>query len=314
MSSQTDNKKLKVVLQEVYKKIQRGVSVSESFREHEKRFPELFISMLEAGEASGNLDISLERMGIALTKEHKLNQKIKSAMVYPIVLSIVAVLVVIFLLIAVVPTFAGMYAGSGQELPGLTKMMLGLGSFMSRHFILIFLVVITIVFVIRIILRSEEIRYAFDRNKLKIPVMGKLLTKIITARFTQSMSTLLVSGIPLPQAVDITSRSLGNAYVSSHVRAMNSEIRSGRGLYMPLKEIGIFPQMVIQMVQLGEASGTLDELLSKTAAFYEDEAEAATTRLASLIEPLIIVVMGGLILVIVLSILLPMFGMFSLVA
>jgi type IV pilus assembly protein PilC len=164
------------------------------------------------------------------------------------------------------------------------------------------------------VLRSEDVRYSFDRTKLRLPVMGKLLVKIVTARFTQSMATLLVSGIPLPQAIDITSRSVGNAFISKHVKNLNSEVRAGRGLYEPLKEIGVFPPMVIQMVQLGEASGTLDDLLSKTAVFYEDEAEVATTRLTALIEPVIIFVMGGLILTIVLSILLPMFGMFSLIA
>jgi len=314
MSSQTENPKLRKVLIDVYKKIQRGISITEAFKDHEKRFPELFISMLEAGEASGNLDLSLARMGNALTKEYKLNQKIKSAMTYPLILSIVAVLVVIFLLVFVVPTFTGMYAGSGQELPGLTRMVIGLGDFMSQYFLIIFLAIFTVILVIRMVLRSEDVRYSFDRTKLRLPVMGKLLVKIVTARFTQSMATLLVSGIPLPQAIDITSRSVGNAFISKHVKNLNSEVRAGRGLYEPLKEIGVFPPMVIQMVQLGEASGTLDDLLSKTAVFYEDEAEVATTRLTALIEPVIIFVMGGLILTIVLSILLPMFGMFSLIA
>ena len=313
MGQQTENKKLKKVLEDVYSQIQRGVSVSNAFKEHAKRFPELFISMLEAGEASGNLDTALGRMGLALTKEHKLNQKVKSAMIYPMVLAVVAVLVVIFLMVAVVPTFAGMYSGAGQELPALTQMMLNIGDFMSRHFIMLLFILVTLVVLIRVILRIEDVKISFDRIKLKLPVAGKLMLKIVTARFTQSMSTLLTSGITLPQAIDITSRSLGNHYIAGLVRSLNSQIRSGRGLALPLEELEVFPMMVVQMVHLGEASGTLDQLLAKTAEFYEDEADAATTKLTSLMEPLIILIMGGLILTIVLSILLPMFGMFSLI-
>lgn len=314
MSAQTENKKLQGVLKDVYEKIQKGMSVSVAFREHSTRFPELFLSMLEAGEASGNLDSSLMRMGISLTKEYKLNQKVKSAMIYPAVLSIVAVLVVIFLLVAIVPTFAGLYSSSGQTLPFLTRMMLGLGNFMSKYILFLILGVISIVVAIRMLLRVESIRYEVDRRKLKIPVFGKLLLKIITSRYTMNMSTLLSSGISLITALDITSRSVGNVYVSKGVYSIINEVRSGKGLSEPLKDLGIFSPMVIQMTQLGEEAGTLDELLSQTADFYEAEADTATTRMTALMEPIIIVIMGGIVLTIVLSILLPMFGMYSMIA
>jgi len=313
MTEQTENKKLKAVLKDVYEKIQKGSSVSVAFRDHAKRFPDLFLSMLEAGEASGNLDSALQRMGVSLTKQHKLSQKVTSAMVYPVILSVVALLVVFFLLIAVVPTFAGMYASSKQELPVLTKIMLGLGAFMSKNFVIILIVIITLVVVVRMVLKFENVRYSLDRTKLRIPVMGKLLLQIITSRYTMNMSTLLSSGISLTQALDITSRNLGNAYVSKSVHSIINEVRSGKGLTTPLKDLHIFSPMVIQMTQLGEEAGTLDELLSQTADFYESEADSATTKLTALIEPVIIVVMGGLVLTIILSILLPMFGMYSMI-
>ncbi len=313
MQAQTENKKLKKVLVDVFQNIQRGVGITDAFRVHERRFPELFISMLEAGEVSGNLDDAMERMGIALTKEYKLNQKVKNAFVYPMVLSGVAFIVLVFLLVFIVPTFAGLYAESGQQLPALTRMMLSLGDFMKNNLLIIFVILSALVLIIRLLFRKENVRLAVDEKKLKLPVVGGLLLKIVTARFTQSLSTLLASGIPLPVAIEISSRNVGNAFASSKIKALSSEIKAGRGLYEPMLEIGFFPTMVLQMVQLGEASGSLDDLLGKAALFYEDEADNATTRLTALIEPLVIVVMGGLVLLIILSILLPMFGMFSLI-
>ncbi len=313
MSAQTESKKMKMVLKDVYEKIQKGTSVSAAFRDNAKRFPELFLSMLEAGEASGNLDGALQRMGVSLTKDYKLSQKVKSAMIYPAVLSIVALLVVIFLLVAVVPTFSGMYASSGKELPFLTKMMLGLGNFMSHNLLFVILGMITLVVSIRTVLKVENVRLSFDRFKLRIPVMGKLLLKIVTSRYTMNMSTLLSAGISLTQTIEITSKSVGNAYVSKGVHSLINEVRSGKGLAQPLKALNIFSPMVIQMTALGEEAGTLDELLNQTADFYESEADTATTRLTALMEPVIIVIMGGIVLTIILSILLPMFGMYDMI-
>lgn len=313
MSAQTESKKLKAVLKDVYEKIQKGTSVSAAFRDHSQRFPDLFLSMLEAGEASGNMDGALTRMGVSLTKEYKLSQKVKSAMIYPAVLSIVALVVVIFLLVAVVPTFAGMYASSKQELPFLTKMMLGLGDFMSHNIVYVLLGIATIVVATKSILKVESVRYKFDKFKLKIPVMGKLLLKIITSRYTMNMSTLLSAGISLTQSLEITSRSVGNTYVGKGVHSIINEVRSGKGLAAPLRDLHIFAPMVVQMTELGEEAGTLDELLNQTADFYESEADTATTRLTALMEPVIIVIMGGIVLTIVLSILLPMFGMYDMI-
>ncbi len=313
LGHQTQNKKLGKVLADVYNRIQKGSSVSEAFTEHSKRFSELFLAMLESGEASGNLELVLKRMGVSLTKDHKLSQKVKSALIYPAILSIVAVLVVILLLVVVVPTFSAMYASSGQELPFLTKIMIGLGDFMSANIILIFFSTITIIVFTRMILRIESVRLGFDEFKLKLPVLGKLLMQIITARYTQNMATLLSSGISLTQSIEITSKSLGNKYVSQKVYSLINDIRSGKGMSDPLEALNIFSPMVVQMTKLGEEAGTLDELLNQTSDFYESEAEFATTKITALIEPVIIVVMGVMVLLIVLSILLPMFGMYSMI-
>lgn len=313
LSDQTENKKLKKVLIDVHSRIQKGSSVSEAFREHSERFSELFLAMIESGEASGNLELVLHRMGISLTKNHKLAQKVKSAMVYPVILSVVAVLVVMLLLILVVPTFSSMYASSGAELPFLTQMLLKLGDFMSANVLVIFFAIIALIVISRIILRIDTVRFEVDKFKLKLPVFGKLLMQIITARYTQNMATLLSSGISLTQAIDITSKSLGNKYVTERVLSLINEVKSGKGIAEPLGQLKLFSPMVVQMTMLGEESGTLDELLNQTSDFYESEAEVATTRLTSLIEPIIIVVMGVIVLLIILSILLPMFGMYSMI-
>lgn len=313
LSEQTENKKLRAVIRDVYEKIQKGLSLSSAFRDHSKRFPELFLSMLESGETSGNLDAALTRMGVSLTKNYKLNQKMKSSMIYPAILVVVSILVVIFLLVAIVPTFAGLYTTSGAQLPFITRMMLALGDFMSKNVLLLFMMITLLIIVIRMVLKIESVRYSFDQFKLKIPVVGKLLLKIITARYTQSMSALLASGISLTQALEITSRSVGNDYVSKGIFSIINDVRAGRGLSDPLAELEIFSPMVVQMTRLGEESGTLDELLSQTADFYEAEADQATTRLTALIEPIIIVFLGGMVLTIILSILLPMFGIYSMI-
>ncbi|MHB8962694.1 MAG: type II secretion system F family protein, partial [Saccharofermentanales bacterium] len=247
------------------------------------------------------------------TKNYKLSQKVKSAMIYPTVLIIVSILVVVFLLIFIVPTFAGLYASSGSELPFLTRMMLGLGEFMANNYITLFLAITLIFVMIRMLLKVDSIRYGFDRFKLRLPVFGKLLLKIITARYTQNMASLLSAGLSLTQALEITSRSVGNDYVSKGIFSIINEVRSGKGLYEPLRDLHIFSPMVTQMTQLGEESGTLDELLAQTADFYENEADNATTKITALVEPIIIVFLGGMVLTIVLSVLLPMFGMYSMI-
>jgi type IV pilus assembly protein PilC len=313
LSTQSESRKLKNVLIDVQSKIQKGSSVTEAFSEHARRFPDLFLSMLETGEASGNMDIVLGRMGVSLNKEHKLNQKVRSAMIYPVILSVVAMLVVVFLLVAVVPTFSSMYAATGQKLPLLTSIMLALGDFMANHLPVIILTVVSILIIARILLKTERIRLQVDRYKLRMPIFGKLLLKVITARFTQTMATLLSSGISLPLALSITSKSVGNHYVGLKISSLINEVRSGKGLSDPLSELGIFPPMVIQMTRLGEESGAIDELLTQTSDFYESEAESATTKMTALIEPLVIVFMGGVVLLIVLSILLPMFGIYSMI-
>ncbi len=314
MTSQTENKKLRAVIKDVYERIQKGESVSNAFREHAKRFPELFLSMLEAGEVSGNMDAALARMGTTLSKNYKLAQKARNSMIYPTVLVVVSLLVVTFLLIFVVPTFTGLYASSGRDLPALTRFMIGLGDFMSHNFLVLFLIIAALIVTIRLMLKTENIRYSFDRMKLHLPVFGKLLLKIITSRYTQNMSSLISSGIPLTQALDITSRSVGNAYVSKGILSIITEVRSGNGLAGPLRDLNIFSPMVVQMTMLGEESGTLDDLLNQTADFYEAEADNATTKITALMEPLIILFLGGMVLTIVLSVVLPMFGMYSMIA
>ncbi len=314
MKSQSANKKLSKVIMDVREKIQQGQSLSTAFNAHAERFPHLFLSMVEAGEMSGTLESSFERMGTSFTNNYKLNQKVKSAMIYPIILSIVALCVVIFLLVAIVPTFTGLYASSGTQLPLPTRILLSLSSFMVHNIILIAMCTAFFAITINIYIQTEVGKLLKDKIKVTMPVVGKLLNVVYAARFTRSVSTLSATGVALPQALEVTSANLDNTYVAKLLKTVIEDVNKGRGLSTPLAEMNFFPPMVLHMCRLGEESGTIDSLLAQAADYYEAESETAMTRLASLVEPMVIVMMGGAVLFIVLSILLPMFGMYSMVA
>ncbi len=308
---QTENKKFRQVISEVYEELQKGSTFSESLNKKKIFFPSLLINMVEAGEMSGNLDIIMNRMAVHYEKEEKLNNKVKSAMYYPIILSIIAVVVVVFLLVVVMPTFIGMFSKSGVTLPLPTRILLGISYVLRRFWYLVILAIIGIMFGFKKYIDSDKGRLFIDGLKFKIPIIKRSTTNIVTSRFTRTLSTLMSSGVPLMNALDIVGRIVGNKVVSDGLERTNEELRKGVDLSTPIKNIGVFSPMVISMIKIGEESGSLDEILNKTADYYDDEVETSLQKLTSALEPLMIVFMAIIIGFIVLSIALPMFDMIS---
>ena len=310
MRQQTENRKLKEILDKIFEEVQKGKSLSESMRQF-KEFPALFINMIEAGEASGRLEEVLERMAVYYEKESKLRQKIKSAMMYPILISAAAVGVVVFLVTSILPMFVEMFKGFNVELPLPTRMVLGLSSAMTNYWYIIIPAIILIVYALKRYGKTDEGKYKFDRLVLKLPIFGKINKKIITSRFARTLSILMGSGIPVIQSMEIVEKTIMNAVVEEGIRKCKEDIRKGTGLTKPIAAIGIFPPMLIEMINIGEETGTLDTMLGKTAQFYDEEVDVVIAGLTTLIEPVILVVLGVVIGFIIISIMLPMFDMYQ---
>lgn len=307
--AQTANKSFKNAIADTYEEVQKGSTLSESMTLHKNVFPTILISMVEAGEVSGNLDTIMLRMAEHFEKENKTENKVKSAMVYPAVLAVVSVAVVVFMLVFIMPTFIEMFEGSGTELPGLTKMLINLSNSMQTHWYIYMSAVIAIVFGISMYMKTEEGTKFFDSLKLRLPVVKGTSTMLVTSRFTRTLSTLLSSGIPLIQAMEVVAKVVNNSIIEERLLSGIESIRKGVSLSKTVKDVGIFPPMVDSMIKIGEESGSLDDMLYKTADFYDEEAEASIQKLTSLIEPLMIVFMGLTIGFIVISMYLPMFDM-----
>ncbi|RKD34593.1 type II secretion system F family protein [Thermohalobacter berrensis] len=311
LKQQTENKKLKVELGKIYDEVQKGSTLSEALRKHDEFFDELLINMVEAGEASGTLDVIMNRMAVHYEKENKISNKVKNAMVYPLILSIVSIFVVIFLLIVVMPSFISMFQGAGVALPLPTRILLAISNGIKENW---YLMVISIAFLLYILNRykgTENGSKFFDRVKLKIPIIKKTTIKIVTSRFTRTLSTLLGSGVSLLQSLDIVSRVVGNKVVAEDILQAKEDIRKGINLAEPIRKSGIFPPMVVSMVKIGEESGSLEEMLEKTADFYDDEVEAAMEKMTTALEPIMIIVMAIVIGSIVIAMILPMFEMIN---
>lgn len=313
LQQQSESKKLKVILTDVYEKVLTGHSLTEAFGDHADKFPRIFISMIAVGEASGTLEKSLSRLYGYFKQEYGLTQKFKSAMVYPTIVACLAIAIVTFMLIFVVPTFKQTFANAGAKLPMPTQILLGLSDFLKGNFIVVIIAVLALVTIGFLLMRSDKSRTEFDRIAFKLPAFGPLNQKLMVSRFTRTLGSMLASGVPLTQALEITSRVVDNKYIEKRLVAASEGIQKGLPLYQPLSEIPQFPPMVKSMTRLGEESGQLDYLLEQTAQFYDSETETAIARLTAAIEPVIILVMGSVVMFIVLSILLPTFQMANLV-
>jgi len=311
LGAQTENPKLAATVKAMATQVQKGDILSKAMHQYPKVFPSLLVNMVEAGELTGNLDNVLLKMSEHYTKENKINSKVKSAMMYPMILSILVVVVVVFMLTFVLPTFVGMLDSAGAELPLPTKIVIGLSDALKSYWYLFIAAIVALVIMLRSVMKSVEGRRFFHKLQLRIPVLKTSIAKIATSRFTRTLSTLLASGIPIIQALGTAANVTGNQVVIDGIEVVSEDIKKGIVLSSLLKKVGVFPPMVISMVNIGEESGALEEMLEKTADYYDEELDAAISKLIALIEPLMIVIMALIIGFIVIAMILPMFDMYS---
>lgn len=308
---QGENPKIREALIGVNGDLKRGETLASSMRKRKDIFPNLLTSMIDAGERSGNLDIILKRMAEYYEKETKIRGKIKSAMIYPIVLGVVAIIAITFILTFVMPTFVQMFEENNVELPMSTKMVLGTSKMLGKYGIIIFLILVTAIILLGKYLKSEEGQYKLSIINLKIPVIKKLTQKIIVSRFTRTMGIVSSSGMSLVTSLEIVASVVGNKIAEKELLKVKEKVLKGEGLGDSIMKIKIFPPMLASMVKVGEEAGSLDSILDKTADFYDDELEREIQTATALIEPAMIVVMGVIIGFLLISILTPMFKMYN---
>ncbi len=311
LGSQEEDKTFAQVILQTRGDVESGASLADAMRKHPNAFDGLFVNMVAAGEAGGILDTILKRLAVYIEKNVKLKSQVKSAMIYPIAVISIAVIVVAAILWKVIPTFAALFAGLGAELPLPTLVVIWMSNTLVRF--LPFLVVgfIALVYALRQYYATEGGRRAIDRLLLKAPVIGLILRKIAVARFCRTLSTLISSGVPILDGLDITARTAGNAIVEDAILATRRSIERGETIAAPLKETGVFPPMVSQMIGVGEATGALDAMLAKIADFYEEEVDTAVAGLLTLLEPLMIAFLGGVVGGIVIAMYMPIFDLIS---
>lgn len=311
LSVEISNKRLREIIVEVTEDVKKGDTLSESMAKYPKVFPQILIKMVESGEVAGNIDEMMKRLSLHFEKEYKLNNKIKSSMIYPAVLSVVAVAAVIFIMTFVMPTFIEMFEEEGIELPLITRGLIAVSKFMSSNWILLIIILIAIIIGFNIYRKSPTGIAILSKLKLVLPVIGKLNKKIIVSRYTRTLSTLLSAGVSLVHALPTVGGVLGNKVAEEAIMRSREKVVRGDTLSSTIFDEKIFPTMLASMVKIGEESGALDDLLNKTADFYDDEVEQAIQTSVALIEPILIVFMGLSIGIIVISIMLPMFDMYT---
>lgn len=309
LKKQTENKKLKKCLNEAHDDVQKGISLSEALGKHKDVFPDLLINMINTGEVSGNLDIIMSRMANHFEKENKINNQLKSAMVYPMVLAGLSVVVVIFLLTFIMPTFTGMFEGSGVALPAPTRIVMGLSNFIRTKWYILLVVIGGGVYGMKTYAKTPEGKLSLDGLKLKLPIIKDTTEKAIVSRFTRTLSTVLASGVSLVQALEVVQKVVGNKVAEKSLEVIKQKVLKGVSLGEALGHESIFPEMLHSMIKIGEESGSLDDILDKTANFYDEELEAALKRMTTMLEPLMIIIMGVLIGFIVIAMMLPMVDM-----
>src|SRR5579863_2708311 len=310
LAGQQENKTFQNVLTGTRASVEGGTTLSAAMRQYDKVFDSLYVNLVEAGETGGILDVILQRLSTYIEKNVKLKRAVKSASVYPIVVLSVAAAVIILLLWKVVPIFTTLFLGLGVALPLPTRIVIGLSNFVGSIFgFLILVAVIAAVIGLKVWYKTPAGRMAIDRIILKLPLVGVLMRKIAVARFTRTLGTLISSGVPILEGLDITARTSGNAVVEKAISQTRKAVEAGRSLVDPLKETDVFPGMVTQMIGVGEQTGAMDAMLQKIADFYEDEVDAAVKDLLTALEPMMILFLGIVVGGIVVSMYLPLFSL-----
>ncbi|MFH1703834.1 MAG: type II secretion system F family protein [Nitrospirota bacterium] len=314
LSTQVENKAFGKVIGQVKTDVESGLTYADSLKKHPKIFSELYANMVAAGEAGGILDTILNRLAAYIEKAMKLKKKVKGAMVYPAVISTVAVLVIVIIMVFVVPTFSRMFAQLGGTLPLPTRMVIGLSKFIAGTGGIVSLVSIiaAVVFIIQF-KSTEKGKKMIDFILLKLPIFGTLLNKVAVAKFTRTLGTLVSSGVPILDGLEITAKTSGNKVVEQAIMGVRKEVVGGKTIAEPIKKAKVFPPMVTHMIAVGESTGALDAMLGKIADFYDDEVDAAVTNLTAMMEPLLMVFLGTTVGFIVVAMYLPIFKLITLI-
>ncbi|MFZ0492132.1 MAG: type II secretion system F family protein [Acidimicrobiia bacterium] len=313
LAEQTPNATLAGVIKEVKSSVEKGMSLSEAMQRHPKVFDRLYVAMVRAGEVGGVLDTTLVRVADTLERSVELRGKVKSAMTYPTAVLGLVLLILTAMLVFVVPMFEGMYADLGGTLPAPTRLLLGMSRFTVSSWYIILGIAVGGIFGFRRWVSTDQGRFTFDRIKLKVPVFGGLARKSAIARFSETLASLTRTAVPILQAMDIVSETAGNEVVARAIRDVQASVKEGDSLAAPLAQHPIFPPMVVQMLAVGEETGALDTMLDKLAQFYNAEVNATVDSLTSLLEPLLMVVLGGTVGSMIIALYMPMFNLINLV-
>jgi type IV pilus assembly protein PilC len=311
LGRQEPHKRFAATILKVREDVESGMSLAEAMRKHPRTFDALFTNMIQAGEAGGILDTILKRLATYIEKNVKLISQVKSAMIYPVAVIVIAAVVVSVILWKVIPTFAQMFAGIGAQLPMPTRVVIAMSNGLVAYGPFLIMGLAGVAFAIRTYYRTNQGRHVIDGLLLKAPILGNILRKVAVARFCRTLSTLISSGVPLLDGLEITARTAGNAIIEDAIMETRASIERGETVSKPLQDTKVFPPMVTQMIGVGEATGALDMMLSKIADFYEDEVDTAVAGLLTLLEPIMISFLGVIVGGIVISMYLPIFDLIS---
>ena len=313
LAQQEQNKTFAQIITAIKEDIEGGSTLSDALKKYPKVFDDLFVNLVAAGESGGILDVILQRLSNYMEKAMKLKSKVKGAMTYPASVLVISIAVVSLLLVKVIPTFQKMFEGFGGELPGPTQFLITLSTYAQKYFLVAIIALAVAVYAFRRYYKTEKGTLLIDDLILKSPVFGPLLKKVAVARFTRTMSTMMTSGVPILEGLAIVSKTAGNKVVENALIRVRKSISEGKTIAEPLLETGIFPPMVVQMIAVGEATGALDAMLSKIADFYDDEVDTAVDAMTALLEPFMMVFLGGVVGGMIIAMYLPIFKMASVV-
>lgn len=313
LGDQQENVTFKKILVDIRRDVETGNTFADAMKKHPKIFNNLYCNMIDAGEVGGILDTILNRLAIFMEKNMVLTKKVKGALTYPLICLCISIVILAVILIFVVPVFDKMFADFGASLPALTQMVVNMSNAVQHYFVFILLGAGFVVFVLKKIYSTEKGRIKGDALLLKLPVFGTLIKKVAVAKFTRTLSTMLQSGVPILESLNVVGRTAGNKIIEIAIFRVADAISEGRTIAEPLEETGVFPSMVIQMINVGESTGALDTMLEKIADFYDEEVDQAVENMTAMIEPFMMVFLGGMIGTLVVSMYLPIFKMGSVV-
>ena len=313
LAQQEQNKTFAKVIRSIKEEIEGGSTLSDALKKHPQIYDELFVNLVSAGESGGILDVILQRLSNYMEKAMKLKSKVKGAMTYPASVLVISIAVVALLLVKVIPVFKKMFEGFGSELPGPTQFLINVSEVAQKYFLVAIVAVAVAVYAFRRFYKTEKGTLLIDDLILKAPVFGPLLKKVAVARFSRTMSTMMASGVPILEGLAIVSKTAGNKIIENALMRVRKSISEGKTIAEPLTETGIFPPMVVQMIAVGEATGALDTMLGKIADFYDDEVDAAVDAMTALLEPFMMVFLGGVVGGMIIAMYLPIFKMASVV-